>query len=110
MAEMPIIPMIVPTHIFDTAAPIAHRSFVPDPTAPPPRRGVSLYEFMLWRVANKLSGACELFALSLSHSDELLPQACVDMDARMAALVGRHCSGHADFSHGGECSGGGGSC
>ena len=41
MPEMPIIPMIAPTHIFDTASPIAHASFVPEPTAPPPRRSLA---------------------------------------------------------------------
>ena len=41
MPEMPLIPMIAPAHIFDTASPIAHPSFIPDPTAPPPRRSLA---------------------------------------------------------------------
>ena len=41
MPEMPIIPMIAPTHIFDIASLIAHSSFVPEPTAPPPRHSLA---------------------------------------------------------------------
>lgn len=37
MPELPVMAMIVPTHIFETASPVAHVSFVSEPTSPPPR-------------------------------------------------------------------------
>lgn len=39
--EMPVIPMIAPTNIFIAVPPVAHPSFVPEPTAPPPRRSLA---------------------------------------------------------------------
>ena len=41
MPEMPVIPMIAPTHIFITVPHMAHPSFVPEPAAPPPRRSLA---------------------------------------------------------------------